>query len=425
MAKLLRPINHTLMDECLENLKNDTQREQFRIFIHFLILKNYYDGNLNIPATVEEGKKYLDVEVFIDFLNSKIFNSKTSTNIISKASTAGALTVSVYCVGKFPKRYRVNYCNPKNLVENYNYTFKYDKNKEKYENLFDHKINKITNSNDNARVQIEFIRQLKLDEALFYKEWNKLLKDKREINELGICYLNYSVILEYECLMFDTLNGFSYYDDFSGRYYNFFTNKKAAIRKCFFINGYKLACLDVKSSQLYFLTQLPNLNLSKFEVDKSLIQIDDEFKNEVLNGDIYKFFAGKLKLERDEAKDKVLSYMYGDNRLKNIAKIFQLYFPKTFDTLQYLKKIPIEDKKFRFTKVNKKRGFSIEKNNYLNYILQSVERDIFLSSLDGMSEYFSVHDSVYFQEGREDEFRNKILNHFAVNNLDAPRLCLE
>jgi len=167
------------------------------------------------------------------------------------------------------------------------------------------------------------------------------------------------------------------------------------------------------------------MNLNKFNVDKSIIQIDDEFKNEVLNGDIYSFFADKLKMNRADAKEKVLSYMYGDKRLTNIANIFCLYFPKTFETLQYLQKIPIEDEKFRYTTIHKKSGKQIEKNNYLNFILQSVERDIFLSSLYGMSGYFSVHDSVYFQEGRENEFRTKILNHFAINNLDAPRLCLE
>ncbi len=47
--------------------------------------------------------------------------------------------------------------------------------------------------------------------------------------------------------------------------------------------------LKRKSSQVYFFTQLPNLDLTPFKIDKSKIIIDDNFKHEVLQ-QIYNIF---------------------------------------------------------------------------------------------------------------------------------------
>jgi hypothetical protein len=54
-----------------------------------------------------------------------------------------------------------------------------------------------------------------------------------------------------------------------------------------------------------------------------------------------------------------------------------------------------------------------------------VERDIFLGSLEGMENYYTVHDSVYFPASEVEAFNDKILSYFIELGLDRPKLKLD
>jgi len=412
MYTLLRPSNTKLILLCLSDL-NPTEIEQFNIFIHYLILKNFH---------ITKSINAVGVEILSKKLTSQIFNKKTFRKIIEVSLKHDAIIVdNSYQVGKKAKTYRINYLG--NFTINaYQFEFKYSTNQCKFETLFASKNNVYSEvfQVNNDIIQRAFISRLGLDINQFLISIQELIQEKKAINELDIYYLNYLTIVEAECYSFSFLNAFSFYDDFSVRYYNFFTNKKSLIRQCFNLNGKLLSSLDVKSSQVYFLTQLPNLDLSQFEVDKSLIQIDNSFKKIVLNGSVYEFFAEQLNIDRTNAKKKLLSFLYGDKRLTNIHKIFEEKFPMTSKTLKYLMNLKVNNSKFCFVK--KVKWGEVKKNNYLSYILQSVERGMFLSALQGLNDYYTVHDCVYFEIGREEEFKSQILNYFILNGLDLPIL---
>lgn len=416
--KLLKPINDKNFNQCLNKLNTITEKEQFMIFIHYLIVQLLKKEHLVNFANIEVSNKVLF---------KQIFNTKSKQKIITIACEEWAIHVNEsYIVGERCKKYRVLFFDDFR-IQSYDYEFKYKTNSHKFNYLFSSTNKTHQNSNFdeiNSEVQLEFIAKLELNKTLFNSTLKELIQNKKVGNKASIHYFNHLQYVEYECYNFNNLKSFSLYDNFSNRYYNFFTNKPSQIRKCFKIEGKDLKSLDIKSSQIYFLSQLDKLDLSNYQIDKAKISIEAEFKKLVLEDDIYQFFANELKIERNKAKKWLLSYLYGHKRMVRLKKVIQDNFPHLSQTLSYLMSIKINNPKYCFEIVDKKGDIKV-KNNYFNFILQSIEREVFLKSLEGLNDYYTIHDSVYFQNGREEEFKSKILNFFSNLCLDQPNLCLE
>src|SRR5690606_17474457 len=108
--------------------------EQLNIFIHYLIIKNYYS---------EKSINTVGIEILSKKLTSKIFNKKTYKKVIGIAIKHMAIIVNdSYQVGKKAKTYRVNYLG-NFTINTYQFEFKYSINQNKFNTLFAYSNNSL------------------------------------------------------------------------------------------------------------------------------------------------------------------------------------------------------------------------------------------------------------------------------------------
>lgn len=382
-----------------------SELEQIRIFIHYLVLRNFHVYKKIVHQNIKISKK---------FLESKIFNWKSKSKLLNFLENELLLIKNNwYSYGVEPecKKFRLNYRN-EFKADNYIYEFKGKVNRKKFLDLFTCDIPKefLGFEFENDKKQLNFINKLELNK----NEFENILpnyKDKQD---------NYLEILENDCLNFNSKKTFSKYDDFSNRYYHFLSNKPEKVRNCFELNGKKLASLDIKSSQIYFFTQLDKIDLSHYNLEASKINLEASFKDLVLNNDIYIYFANELNISREKAKKQLLAFFYGDKRKKKISNILKNNFPRTFKTIIYLQNLQTNNSKFNFTKII--FGNEIEKKTYFNYLLQSIERNIFLKAFEYKKDFYTIHDSICFQAERKEEFKICLNEYILSKGLDLPKL---
>lgn len=411
--KLLKPTK--LNFESLD--LHDSDKEQVMILTHYIISRLYLKDRCIIPLKF--------IEISNHFLTKNIFNNKNFKEVTNYLKENYILICNDYynftehiCLG-----YRLNFLGNFN-VESYDYTFKKKVNERKFTELFvyDTKIAYDLNTD----VQTNFISKLILDT----EKYNELKEEKINDKEKTFTnqkerdnFNNHINIIESEVMNFEYKKHITSYDNFSGRFYNFFTNKSEYVRKSFLFEGKELGSIDISNSQIYFFTQLENLDLSKYNfIDKDFIKMDKDFTEKVLKGEIYEYIADKLNIDKKKAKKQLLSYLYGDTRLIKIKELISNKFPETFKTIEYLQNINTGDDKYNFIDIKNFGGNIIEteKKTYCNYVLQNIEKTIMLESLKGLTNYFTIHDSVYFEKNRLDIFKSQIENYIINLGLNIP-----
>jgi len=206
MKKLLAPKNLENILKC-KNLLSPSEYEQLLVFVHFLVLKGfYYEHVINRQP----------IEISHSFLCKKIFNRKTCSKILDIAEVMDAIFIDhSYVVGEKSKRYRLNFLG-KLEIETYDYDFLYERNKSKFDSLFQSTAVAYSNPSQdlNNRIQQEFLDKLELDKGMFESVLKQLITSKRESGKSGIFYLNHLAIVQSECYAFDRLKGYSFYDNF-------------------------------------------------------------------------------------------------------------------------------------------------------------------------------------------------------------------
>jgi len=367
----------------IEKSFSSTELEQIFIFFNYLFFQTKFI-------------KQKSCQIYSKFIENDIFSKKSikivqyliDLNIIEKSRSYANFEDIKFCKSYsfVEKYYKSKFIETK--VE-----FKYKTNLKKYNNLFlkNGKLNKIDDVKYN--VQKYFISKIKINEEIF-SEINK--NDNIQYKDILINELS-------------NVEKFNYVkeDKFAGRVYNIFTNKSSKIRSMLEFNDKKLSFIDIKSSQLTFLAQLDKFDLKKFDkIEKENIEIDENFKKIVFEDDIYEYFGNKMGWSREKTKKKMLVFLFDTKTLKynELTPIFQEEFPKTFKTLNYLKQFK--------TMYNK---------DYCSFVLQSVEKNTLFDVIKNETEYFTVHDSVYFESGKEQYYKELFTNYFNSKNLTCPK----
>lgn len=332
-----------------------------------------------------------------------------------------------YCSATYNKKfakslsYRLNYKNDYFIIDEEVDLTK--TNLRKYE-----KIRKeVSLPSKEAHKQMNFIKKLNIGcfNELLENEFEKAkLLEKKEKYDM----LEYLFKLKPQLENFNKSKFFWKEDNFSGRCYNFFTNKSEEIERLITFKEKKLSKLDIVSSQIYFFTQLEKCNfLKEYNIDKNNINIDKKFKDIVLNDDIYTFIQEKLGLfTRNEAKVKLLTLFYGSlssNKNSKIIDLFKKEFPNTYNTIEFFKNFRTFDEKFENigSAIYAGKKCEWERNTFFNYVLQKFEKDSILKALDNTSEYYTKHDSVSFESGREEEFHTLFIYFFKSMEMDIPK----
>lgn len=166
-----------------------------------------------------------------------------------------------------------------------------------------------------------------------------------------------------------------------GRFHNNFTNLKKEIRSNYLkIDGMEIDCLDIKSSQPFFLTQIikENYSFSNPEIN--------EFIDIVENHDLYNYFKDNCKSlnnDRDKAKKMVIMTLFDDKyTLTKYKRIFKTYFPEIFKFIETYQ-----------SKYHEPLWMTLQRNESL-FIYNSVYRSIINAIPD--IKLLTVHDSIYF-----------------------------
>jgi uncharacterized protein YqcC (DUF446 family) len=184
----------------------------------------------------------------------------------------------------------------------------------------------------------------------------------------------------------------------NGRVYSSFNSLKKELRQFCYIDGEPLSNCDLKSSQPFLLaTYLINKYPKNGDVQS--------FFDIVVNRDIYtwlmtknnELFEEKIK-GRDDCKPEFYRYLFKKTNkgVNNIQRIIQSVFPSMYNIIK-----------------NEKNSLAVEGNNLAN-LLQSVEAKLFIPVCEEFVDRgcLSVHDSLYFKSGIEDEIRSGLEGKF-------------
>ena len=371
------------------------------------VYNNRYFSNISSTKLQDISNK----EKYKQFLNTLINNNIIVEN---KSYSPGTMKPA------FTKSYKIVNENDISIVR---IETKNKPNLKRINKLFNNKYNKTPD--EQALKQINFFAELQLNKESF----DEVITDKYK--EKGIIYGTDSVGFEsYKTNIlyhirkienWDFTHDFFLYDDFSGRFFNVLTNIPSAMRKCLEHPSNDLVEIDIRSSQVYFLSQLDILidKLNIQNVDISQIEIEDEFKEIILNQDIYLDFANYIGKSRDEAKSKMLPWLYGYNSFTTVAKYLESKFPLLYKTLIYLKNIHVDG----YDKItNLPNGKQHHKETYLNYVLQYAEKEILFGSIENIENYYTVHDSVVTINSQAEEVEQLIYQRCEYLGLAKPKL---
>src|SRR6478735_5298520 len=300
---------------------SDSEIEQIQLFISFIIFQNKKGNH----------------EFYSKFLYTKIFTNNTSyliqklvdLNIIDRTDS-----YSNYSEKKFCKKYEISdkyFYSEKFITE-----FKFKSNIKKYENLV-LKFNFTTQNQieiQKHNKQIDFINKLVINKEKF-NEVCKNLEEKYKNTDK----LNSFFYIKNDLINFKQKNDIKI-DNHAGRIYNIFTNKRSDLRDCFELNGTQLSTVDIKSSQLFILSQLNKFDLTSYSINKNMINIDKNFIDLIENKDLdfYNYISEKLKISRKECKKLVLTFLFG-GFVPQIYNIFKNEFKNTLNTIMYLQSL--------------------------------------------------------------------------------------
>lgn len=263
------------------------------------------------------------------------------------------------------KRYRT-YRFTNNMKES-----KYLSCKITYTDILDNKKNELNNeTNDiNSDITTHLIDSLHLVK-LDYAKSKEILKSIENENSR---HINSNMIDK-------IINGdiYAHFDEY-GRFHTNFTILKKEIREhCLSINNNKIAELDIKNSQPFFMTV--------FMKDRGFV--DSEYTNDVISGKLYDKLTICAGIERKEVKQEVFRILYGRNKNNNLGpveKCFKEIYVNVYNWIVEYKKI---------------------NNNYkiLAQELQKTEsKFIFGNIIPKILEWktipiITVHDSILFEE---------------------------
>ena len=428
--KVLKPKNDKYYSNVLTLLEG-TEQEQFYLFVDFfcnnLITKHYNEIKNNTYCKNNKYKNYLSIH---RNLLETLFNVKTLPKIMKIMVEENFLNIKHnYSNGENPfcKEYELNFFGDF-VIEEIEIELKYKKNIDKVLNNYTCKDDI---KDEDFNIQKNFMSRLTFDLELvdntikqLYKEkikeykTNDITDEKGNLTKFGH-FRNYIINQKNRIEKYNILHLKTYsVGDKSGRLFSFLTNVKKELRKCLFLQKSNLCELDITSSQIVMLVNIKNMDLSQYDLDLSKIDLDEEFIKLTLEGKIYEFFVEKSKLSRDVVKKKLLTFMYGGDKRNDVVQLLKKHFTKTYNTIIYLLNIRIEN----FIKKTNNHGKMNEKSTFLAILLQKTERDIIFDSIKNKKDIYTIHDSIVFEKGREEEFRNSLAKEFERRNFKYNKL---
>lgn len=189
---------------------------------------------------------------------------------------------------------------------------------------------------------------------------------------------------------------FWHFDDY-GRFHTNFTILKSFIRKnCLMLDGEEVIEVDITNSQPLFLLKI--IESSSIKCKQSEL---DQFKQLVLNGQIYEFLRLSIPhLSREEIKTMVYHVLFGPNRRSKADSLFKKKFPSIWAFIAEFKR---------------------QRGDYrcLSYELQTAESEFIynrvlvdFSSRFSDAPFLTIHDSIIVPKSLSKDCKDIFDYHF-------------
>lgn len=234
------------------------------------------------------------------------------------------------------------------------------------------------------------------------KDTQTLSRLFRTLSNIEVDHIDQTNLNEIELMFLHQLqtNKFQVVGQKGKRVYNNFCNLPKSLRGSLRLNNEHLAFVDVVNSQMIFLGALVQDVLSFKNIEP--VEQTLRFLELTVSGKIYEFFAERLGVSRNEAKDNLLKMLFSSNR--NGSKIKSIFYSEFEQVGGIIKEIKYKDHKVLAHKLQQKEAEIIFRALY---------------TIEFNKEVITCHDSLYAGKSDLNIIVEALVNSFKLVGINA------